>query len=534
MTTDATPAPEDGAAGVPEEPPREGQTRAAPSGGAEIAPAAWRGMPLADEGLALAGEARTRVDDALARADGAITRGQDRVFHILWLFLPAPAVARRRSFQFLLASVFLADGARDAIRYGSLIAVARGGGGTFDSALVGAVSLLPPTFLGLYGGAVADAMPKRLALAMVYVLDAAVCVIIPIFFGTELGAILLLVFVVNVFGQISGPQEQSITPLVASDAELATATSLTSLASNLGTIFGTALLAPILVKVAGVRALFFLAGGLLVLASGRMLNVRTPEDARRLEWKRPNVDVRATVHWLIERPPVATMIMVAVLAGMANLIVQTLAPRYVQEVLGVDPADAVYVFAPTTVGLGLALLVAPWLIHRMGERIVALAGFSLVAICLCLLGLAGHNVTAVTDPINPLGLVGVVGIGMSDRLRTAAFLAMPIGLGMSLTTTSVQTYINRRVPLSYQGRAFALQSTIKNGATIVPLLTLGIIASAIGVDTVLVLSPIVLLGVAYGLVQLSIKLGGSAPTSRLEVLSSFWEEPPARGGDAGA
>src|SRR6185295_9187241 len=111
-----------------------------------------------------------------------------------------------------------------------------------------AVSLLPPTFLGLYGGAVADALPKRVALVVIYVLDAAVCFIVPIFYGTGFGAILRLIFAVNVLGQISGPQEQSITPLVASDEELATATSLSTLASNLGTIFGTALLAPVLVK----------------------------------------------------------------------------------------------------------------------------------------------------------------------------------------------------------------------------------------------------------------------------------------------
>jgi MFS family permease len=477
------------------------------------------------EGRQFVDDARARMDGALERADSAITRGQDRVFRFLWLFLPEPSVATKRPFQFLLASVFLSDAARDGIRYGALIAVAREGGSTFESALVGAVSLLPPTFLGLYGGAVADALPKRLALTAVYILDAAMCFVIPIFYGTGLGAILMLIFAVNAFGQISGPQEQSITPLVASDEELATATSLMSLASNLGTIFGTALLAPILVKLVGVRAVFYLAGVLLLVASGRMLNVRTEQDAEKFVWKRPDIDVRATVRWLIDRPPVATMIVVAVLAGMANLIVQTLAPQYVEEVLGVDPADAVYVFAPTTIGLALALAAGPYLINKVGERVVALSGFAVVTLCLFLLGFAGRGATDITDPFNPLRTLGVVGLNIGGPLRTAAFLAMPIGLGMSLTTTSVQTYINRRVPLSYQGRAFALQSTLKNGATIIPLLTLGAIASVIGVDTVLVLSPFALLAVAYALVQLSIKLGGSAPTSRLEVLSSFWEEP---------
>src|SRR4029079_16847005 len=191
-------------------------------------------------------DGRHLVDGVYTRAEDAITRGQDRVFRFLWLFLPEPAIARRRPFQFLLASVFLSDAARDAIRYGALIAVAREGGSTFQSALVGVVSLVPPTLLGLYGGAVADSLPKRTALGVIYVLDAALCFVIPFFYGTGIGAILMLVFAVGVLGQVSGPQEQSITPLVASDEELATATSLSTLASNLGTIFGTALLAPVL------------------------------------------------------------------------------------------------------------------------------------------------------------------------------------------------------------------------------------------------------------------------------------------------
>jgi hypothetical protein len=88
----------------------------------------------------------------------------------------------------------------------------------------------------------------------------------------------------------------------------------------------------------------------------------------------------------------------------------------------------------------------------------------------------------------------------------------------------VQTYLNRRVPLSYQGRAFALQSTLKNGVAVIPLLTLGGLASTLGVETVLVFSPVVLLIFAIALVELSVAFGGRAPTRRLDVLSTYWEE----------
>jgi MFS family permease len=212
-------------------------------------------------------------------------------------------------------------------------------------------------------------------------------------------------------------------------------------------------------------------------------------------------------------------------------VLQTLAPRYVASVLHVDPADAVYVFAPSAVGLVLALAIAPRLMRWRGERIAALLGFSITVASLLLLGRVGA-VAAVVDAANPLRSAGLLGIELSERLRTAGLLALPAGFGVALTTTAVQTYVNRRVPLAYQGRTFALQSTFKSGAAIVPLLALGAAATAFGVEPVLLASPAILLLLAYLLVQLSIRFAGLARPSHLEVVASFWEEPESA--EAGA
>jgi MFS family permease len=236
------------------------------------------------------------------------------------------------------------------------------------------------------------------------------------------------------------------------------------------------------------------------------------------------------IRWLADEPAVGTMVIVGVLAGTANVVLQILAPRYVQSALGVDPAEAVYVFAPTTLGLGLALAAAPWLIRRQGERRSALVGFMLTAASLCLLGFVRYNLAAVIDPVNPFRLIETLGLHPGARLRTASALAVPLGFGMALATMSVQTYINRRVPLSRQGRTFALQSTLKNGAAILPLMLLGAAASIFGVNSVLIVSPVLLVALAWALVRLSERFGGHAPTTRLEVLASFWQDaasPPA-------
>jgi predicted MFS family arabinose efflux permease len=482
-------------------------------------------QPPAPHGRDPFAEGRQFVDGAYQRADRMIDHGSDSVFRLLWLFLPQTSIARKRRFQYIMASTFLADAARDALKYGALIAVVRGGGSTLDAALVGIAALVPPALFGLYGGAVADVLPKRIALGAAYFLQAAVCFIIPALYGTDLVPILWLIFLVNVFGQVSGPTEQSFTPLVASQEELASAVSLTSLASNAGTTFGTTLLAPVLVVLFGAYAVFYLAGALLFVAMGRILHVRTSQDEQKYTWKRPDANVLSTVRWLVDQPAVATMIVVGVLVGTASIVLQTLGPRYVQTVLGVDPADTVYVFLPSGIGLLIALVLSPKLIRLRGERFAAIGGFVVVATALCMLGLVQRNLPTLIDPVNPIRSLGFVGIHLGAPMRTASILALPLGFGLALTGMAVQTYVNRRIPLAYQGRAFALQSVLKNGASIIPLLTLGAVAEVVGVDTVLVASPIVLIAIAIGLIQLSFRFSGRAPAPRLVVLSSFWEEP---------
>ena len=228
---------------------------------------------------------------------------------------------------------------------------------------------------------------------------------------------------------------------------------------------------------------------MLLLAASRIFDLPTDEPDRKLDWKkRPKVNVRATLRWLARERAVATMMFVAGLAGAASIVVQTLGPQYVSDVLSVDAADAVYVFAPTSLGLLVALALAPRLVRYLGERPIAILGFGITALVLLGLGLM-DQIAGDFQAINPLRLLGEIGISQSEELQTAGFLAIFLGFGLALTQISVQTYINRRVPVPFQGRTFALQSMLKNNLTILPLLTLGLLATAFGVKAILIATP---------------------------------------------
>jgi MFS family permease len=446
-----------------------------------------------------------------------------------WKLVPATSVARRFSLQRLVASTFLSDGAREAVRYGALVAVVAAGGSAFRSALLGAIALLPPTLLGLPAGALADRLPRRSALVIVYAMQAAACVALPVFWGTSFFGVAALIFVINVLGQVSGPVEQCIAPLVASKDQLAAANSILGLSSSAGVLAGAGLLAPVFVVSFGVTPLFVFSGAMLLLAANRVWAVRpvagsvaASASSQSPQRQAPATGLVSFVRWFASEPPISTMVTLGVLVGVADVIIEVLAPKYVAEVVGVAPEKAVYVFAPSVIGLVMALGVAPFAIRVAGERRCAALGLMLTTVALLLLGFVGAHLVVLVDPINPIRLLEPVGLRLNANLRTAALLAAPVGFGVSLTTTAVQTYINRRVPEDSQARTFAIESTLKNAAAIIPLLCNCALASVGGVTAVLAVSPVFLLGVGVCLVRLGGAVDSSSGDGSPTLAEALW------------
>ena len=439
----------------------------------------------------------------LHRLDAALDRGQARVFRVLWFWLPSGSVARNPQFQALLASRFLADMAQQALLFGALITTARAGGGALQAGVLGTAFLLPGALLGMYGGAVADAIPKRVALGGAYLGMGALTLAIPLALGTDFGSLLLVLFLVRVLFQVSQPSEASTVPLVATTEELAGATSMLGLVSSAGELIGKALMAPLIVRAFGVNPVTIIAGLLFLLSATRVFDLRPPRhpgpvhdagdgDGAPLA----TASTRSVVHWLLTERAVLWMLVLAALASTINVVLGILGPQYVSEVLDVDPANALYVFAPAPIGLIAALALTPLLIKLFGERLVAALGFMLVAVVMTMLGL----ISPLTEAFGWLLVLDIPGVG--QKVEAAGLLSVFLGFGVTLAAVATQTYISRTVPLRIQGRSFALLGVLKDGLAIFPLLVLGGLASAVGVATVITVAPVFLLALAIGLDRL--------------------------------
>ena len=463
--------------------------------------------------------------------DRFVGRREADVFSTLGHVLPDASVLGGRRFQHLLFSKTLSDTARDATKYSALVAVAISSGSAFQSSLVTVATLIPAAMFGLYAGEVADSLPKRIAIALAYGLSGAACFAIPTLFGTDVGSMLALVFFVTAFSQLASPAENSAVPLVASDRQLASANAMMGLASSIGTALGTAMLAPLLLKLTDARVVFSVAGVLLLVAMTRVLHVHSKKDVGTPSDgflpKRAKSD--RVFRWLVRHPGVGVMVIVSVLAGVLNIIMAAFAPIYVRDVLEKDPTNAVYVMGPAGIAMTLAITLAPWSIGLVGERMTAALGFGLVVVALIALGMVEGNAAVAVDPVNPLRLVGIVGLGLNENLRTAALLSVPLGLGVGLTDNAVKTYISRRVPLSLQGRTFALRNTLESGVAIVPLLALSALATVVGVSAVLIAAPVALYVFVLGLLAIGRRYGVEVGDPKALVTPSFWEDsdPPA-------
>jgi MFS family permease len=229
--------------------------------------------------------------------------------------------------------------------------------------------------------------------------------------------------------------------------------------------------------------------------------------------------------WLLDHFAVCTMVLLAVLSGTSNKVMQNLAPAYVQDELNTDPTHSAYVLAPAAIGMFVAMTLGPWLTGKFHERVSALIGFLSVATGLVMLGLV-EQLTPLVAPWNPLQLIRLLGLDPSDEVLAAGLFSIPIGFGTTMTALSVQSYINHHVSADRQAGTFSIQSTLVNWFAIPPLLILGGLATAIGTGPVMFIIPAVMMFFAALLLWLGYHYTGrgKAP-SAMRVLNAFIYEP---------
>jgi MFS family permease len=407
------------------------------------------------------------------------------------------SIFHNRNFMLLWAAQFITQTAQQAVWFGMIIVVEQISESSLHLSAAMLSTIVPGVLFGLVAGVIVDRSNKKSVLITSNLLRSAV-VLGYLLYTRSLYAVYAANFVFVAISQFFGPAEASTIPALVYKRQLVAANSLFNLTFTISQLVGIVIVAPWIVKFFGASALFATIAAIYLLAG--LLTMFLPSGARP-ERSLANLRGSAVIQTardelqealtFITRDRQTWWSMVFVTLGSTlMLILAMLAPRYVVVDLGIQPEDAVFLFAPAGVGIFLMTLVMTSLARRFGEGRLARAGGLIAAssmLAMAVIPEIGMNGTAIPRKIeavlpfqNPLVLPLMV-------------VSAGIGVGFALANIPSQSVLMDRAPVESRGRIFSVLLLLGNVAAILPLAFLGELADLYGVNQVIGLVALLLL-----------------------------------------
>jgi MFS family permease len=395
-------------------------------------------------------------------------------------------------FRRLLEARVLGHVAQNAMVYALLILVVEDSGSSVDSTLLVMAFTIPTVILGIPAGTIADFLPRRLTMATCQLLRAAVALAL-VYYEGDLLYIYLLAALASSIGQFFSPAESAVVPAVVRRDQLPAASSLMVLTQVLAQTAGMVALAPVLIKLIDPRAVFIACAALFMGATyviGWMATDLTPgRDAQGpslgfIEATKEGFRILRT-----NRHAYLAVVYMTIAAALSKVIV-VLLPKYTKDVLHISTADAVFVAAPAAIGAGLGLLLTPALIRRLGAWRVVAVGFGIFLAGLIGLGFVFYVRDFIEANLN-LGISFVEKeVGVSSVITVTMLLAMPLGFAFTLVSVASRVVVNEQAPPEAQGRVYAIQMSLGDLVSLLPLVIVGVVADMVGARATLLASAI--------------------------------------------
>ncbi len=435
----------------------------------------------------------------------------------------------------LIGARFVASLGISTLAYGAMVFLATVGASQASISLIGSTRYFAALLFGISGGALVDVMSKRTAIVTAYALQAAACFIFPTIWGTSIPSLILLVLVVAALGQITTPAVKAATALVSTVAQVAIVAAIISVAGGIGAAMGSAFLAPILINIADIRVIIYVAGA--VLALGAVQAMRLPQDEEstpltravgQVDWRASIPTLQGTAEWLLANRKVGAMILVGSMVTALFEAFNSLMPVYVRDVLGANPTNTVYILAPGGIGFVAGTALGPWIMDRRGERALAVSALMILCLGFILFGFI-DVVAPLLAPFSPLRLLGLFGLETSPQIQAAGLISILTALGSTSSLAAVQTYVNRYIILARQPTTCAMQEVLDNALVLFAVLSFGMIATALGPRLVFIIAPPIIVAVVIWLIRVCFRVtSGDRPEARaiLRVLLDTKRDTP--------
>jgi MFS family permease len=327
--------------------------------------------------------------------------------------------------------------------------------------IVAAAQWLPVLVFGLFGGLVADALPKRPTLVVVESLMGVLAIVLGLLTlagVVQVWMVLVLAVLLGLLNALEMPVRQSFSVEMVGRNDIVNAVALNSAIFNSARVIGPAV-AGLAIAAFDISIAFFLNGLSYVAVVIALLLMRESELRTRPPIARPTsvrevfASVGEGLTYVRATPLVMLAVVVVGLASTLAMNFQVTIPPFARDTLGGD--SATFGFLMSASGLG-SVVAALFLATRRRPSPWAVAGGA-VALGVALLAAA-----------------------LVPKLSVALAALAIAGFGAITMAANGNTLIQTVVPDQLRGRVLAVYTTIFAGSTPVGALFAGVLASALG------------------------------------------------------
>ena len=349
-----------------------------------------------------------------------------------------------------------------------------------DLAWVTLSFMLPSVIFSLYGGVLADRLPKRRVIAWAQALNCVATLVMAtiifsgnvkfwdfIWFGFFNGTVLAL----------SMPARQAFVPEIIPERLIFTAMALNTTGWNLSRIIGPAFAGLLIAWLAGgdktstygVGIVYVVIASLYLFSALTVLKVDRPGKTQRNRDGDSWSDMREGLRYVLEHPPVFALIVLSILPFLFGMPLNTLLPAFNQDVLQGHADDLGYLIS----AMGGGAIIGSLLMATMGD--MRNKGFWLIVSCL-----GWGAVTAA--------------FGAFDAQGAALVLIAVIGLLSSWNMSLNRGMLQMQVEDHMRGRIMSIDM-MSHGLMPLGVFPISLIAEYYGVGAALVTSGFALMAI---------------------------------------
>ena len=322
---------------------------------------------------------------------------------------------------------------------------------------VGFASGLPSWLFMLYGGVIADRVPRR----KLMVITQSVMMILAFILATlafldivQPWHIIILAFLLGTANAFDAPARLALIPELVEREDLSNAIALNASMFNLGTVIGPAI-AGVAYALAGPAWCFTLNGISFLAVIAALLFMQLPPHIFKPRTTSALSDIKEGIRYMLANDIIITVIAIIAVTSLFGLALVTLMPAWAVNILGGDATTNGWLQSARGGGaLAGALMVASLVHFKVKGRLVTIGSFVLP---LCLLVFTFVRWL-------PLSLAALAGAG----------------LGMILIFNSANALVQSQTPDQLRGRVMSVYSLIFFGSMPLGALLAGSIAEFIG------------------------------------------------------